>query len=379
MKISAANGKVSALTGIRFVAASYVFIMHYGATFLARAGAPRPLATFLRNGAFGVSVFFVLSGFILAHAHPARFKAPAQYRDYFIGRFARLYPVYLFALLLALPIPITSVPLTAKTAVAVLAMVQSWTNAYGHSGYAWIMQAWTLSVEFFFYLLFPFLINMLRRLGSPLLLVACVIDAVFMIDAGTPTITPWTDFAGHVHVPAWPLHLFLPLTRSGEFLFGMLLQTLVLRASPIARRPGSALCLGVTAAIAALLSITRDDRAVAAATVLIGLLIALIYVSDNGFTRLLGCRALYLFGSASYAFYLLQGPSHTYLRMFVPSPYGRLLAFPVTLAAAILVWRFIEEPARRSILSLRPRDPARTAPHGDEMAAILRSRLTQTD
>lgn len=382
MKTTAANEKVSALTGIRFVAAAYVFIMHYGASFLARAGAPRPIATLLRNGVFGVSIFFVLSGFILAHAHPARFKASAQYRDYFIARLARIYPVYLFALVLALPVPTRSVPLTARSAVDVLAMVQSWTNAYGHSGYAWIMQAWTLSAELFFYLLFPFLINLLRRLGSPVLLALCVIDAAFMISAGTATLTPWTDFGGHVHVPAWPVHLFLPLARSGEFLFGMLLQTLVIRASPIARQPGTALCLAVTAAIAVLLSTARDDRGIAAATVLIGLLIALIYVSDNGFTRLLGCPALYLLGSASYALYLLQGPVHAYLRMFVPNPYGRLLGFPVTLAAAILVWRVIEEPARRSILSLRPRDTAQAVPStegaGQFVDRIRRQRIDQS-
>lgn len=343
--------KVPALTGIRFFAALYVFIMHYGATALEKAGAPQPINVFLHNGGFGVSVFFVLSGFILAHAHREAFAAPADYANYLVSRFARLYPVYLFALALALPLALAHprIRLDARTAAAVLAMVQSWTDAFAHSGYAWIMQAWTLSVEFFFYLFFPFLINLLRRLGGVTLLLLCVLDAGFMILGGTTSVTPWIDFGGNVHEPAWPLYLPLPLVRSGEFVFGMLLQTLVSRAGQARGSTGSAACVLLTAATAVLLSLGMNPMLISAATVFAGLLIALIYVSDNGFTRLLGSRALVLLGSASYALYLLEGPCHAYLNRLLPAPYSHLLALPVTLAAAILTWRYVEEPARRYV------------------------------
>lgn len=356
--------KVPALTGIRFFAASYVFIMHFGATAIERAGAPRPLATFLHNGIFGVSLFFILSGFILAHAHPVRFATPRQYVDYLIARLARLYPVYLLALLIALPPGIheAKVPLTPQLAACVLAMVQSWTDAFARSGYGWIMQAWTLSVEFFFCLSFPFIANLLRRLDSSTLLVLCAIDAAFVICGGTTTVTPWITEDGNFHDPAWPLYLPLPLVRGGEFLFGMLLQTLISRTPHGAVRSGSALCLLVTAGVALLLSITAGPVELSVAAILAGVLIALIYVSDNAFTRLLGCRALVVLGNASYALYLLQGPLHRYLQQLAPGSLGHVLAFPVTLAASLLVWRYIEEPARRALTSLRPRDTAAPAP-----------------
>ncbi|MGO8918781.1 MAG: acyltransferase family protein [Stellaceae bacterium] len=350
---------VPALTGIRFFAASYVFVMHYGASALDKAGAPWPIATFLHNGIFGVSVFFVLSGFILAHAHPAPFASRGQYADYVIARFARIYPVYLFVLVLALPVAVDDVPLNIKTAAAVLAMVQSWTDAFAHSGYAWIMQAWTLSVELFFYLSFPFLISVLRRFSGSVLFGLCVIDAVFMISGGTTTITPWIDYAGNVHHPAWPLYLPLPLMRSGEFIFGMLLHTLITRPSHITIRPGTPLCVLLSGAIAVLLSITNIENALSVAAVLVGVLITVIYISDGAFTRLLGSRALVLCGNASYALYLLQGPVHAYVGILMPAPYDRLLCFPIALAAAILVWRCIEVPARRYILALRYRPDRR--------------------
>ena len=343
---------VPGLTGIRFFAAAYVFVMHYGASAINKAGAPRPVATFLHNGVFGVSVFFILSGFILAHAHPAAFATQRQYAVYFLHRFARIYPLYLFALVVALPVAVADVPLDLKQAIAVLAMVQSWTDAFSHSGYAWIMQAWTLSVELAFYLSFPFLIGMLRRLGTSLLLGFCILDVIFIISGGTTTVTPWTDYGGYIHQPVWPLYLPLPLVRSGEFLLGMLLHTIVTRLPRLALNFSATHCVLACAAIVALLSASSDERALSAAAVLVGILIAMIYVSDNAFTRLLGSRTLILLGNASYALYLLQGPVHAYLGIFLPDPYDRLLGLPISLAAAILAWRFVEIPARLYILSL---------------------------
>jgi peptidoglycan/LPS O-acetylase OafA/YrhL len=361
---------IPALTGIRFFAAAYVFVMHYGASAIDKAGVPRPVATLLHNGAFGVSVFFILSGFILAHAHPTVFETQQQYSEYFFARFARIYPIYLLALVIAFPVAVADVPLTGRQAVAVLALVQSWTDAFSHSGNAWIMQAWTLSVEFVFYLAFPFLIGMLRRLGSSVLLGLCVIDAAFIICGGTTTVNPWIDYGGYIHHPIWPLYLPLPLVRGGEFLLGMTLHTIVRRPATITFQPGTGNCILVTGAIALLLSLTDNEQVLGAAAVLVGILIAMIYLADNAFTRLLGSRALILLGNASYALYLLQGPVHAYLGIFLPDPYDRLLAFPIALAVAILAWRFVEIPARLYLLSLvrRRRENAQILPQRNQGA-----------
>jgi peptidoglycan/LPS O-acetylase OafA/YrhL len=60
---------IPALTGVRFFAAIAVLLFHYGASFLERSGIPSPIAQFLHNGYLGVSLFFVLSGFILTYTH----------------------------------------------------------------------------------------------------------------------------------------------------------------------------------------------------------------------------------------------------------------------------------------------------------------------
>ena len=358
---SSGSRTIPALTGIRFFAAVYVFTFHFGASALDSAGAPRQIATLLHNGFFGVSAFFVLSGFILAHAHPKTFSSSIDYFNYAISRFGRIYPTYLFALILALPLAIES--LKPKSALAVLFMIQSWGGAISDTGYSWIMQAWTLSVELGFYILFPFLVNRFRRLSQRTLIAFVLIDAVVLIAGALSTIRPGTvtsgglDITASQNVPSWLLYVPLPLTRLPEFILGVLFHCIVrdLPRSPTLRT-NIAMYL-VTALTLAVLSSTPNGHVVSIATVLVGGLIALIYKSEaSGFTAFLGCRTLRVLGSASYALYLLQGPLHAYMLMFVASPYGRILALPVTVVASIAVWHFIEEPCRIFMMPFRIKD-----------------------
>lgn len=95
---------IPSLTGIRFFAALAVLMFHSGATYFDRAGIPYPVAQLLHNGYLGVSLFFVLSGFILTYAHQDDRIDGRFLGVFYVARFARIYPVYLFALVLALPV-----------------------------------------------------------------------------------------------------------------------------------------------------------------------------------------------------------------------------------------------------------------------------------
>jgi peptidoglycan/LPS O-acetylase OafA/YrhL len=373
---------VPALTGIRFFAALFVFIYHYGAWGLDNAGLlPQPIATLLHNGYFGVSGFFVLSGFILSHAHPAAFVHGRQYVDYLIARFGRIYPVYLLTLLVALPISLAA--LTPHSALSVLLMVQAWYSPLSDNGFAWVLQAWTLSVELVFYLLFPFMVTGLRRLGTPLLVGLLLLDGALLIGGGIPEIHPDIGSDDISHFPGWLLYVPLPLVRTPEFVLGVLLNILVRRMPGATAAPGVQLAPGarlahtglammllVMAAMVAVLASTHNPHAVGAATPLVGILIALIYLSNNAITRLLGSRLLYVLGSASYALYLLEFPCHTYLLRWLPYPYGRLLELPVSIVLSVLVWHFVEEPSRRFITRLR---------HPDRTASYIASNHLATD
>ncbi len=353
---------IPALTGIRFFAAVYVFIYHYGAAVLQKAGVPTPIRTFFQNGYFGVSAFFVLSGYILTHAHPGQLLQARTLLNYFISRLARIYPVYLLALLITLPL--AAHELTLKSSTAVLLMIQAWGNSYSDYGYGWLFQAWTLSVEMGFYLLFPFLVTAVRRLPTAALVALLAADIALLVITGSPKTHPDIATDGNPgEFPAWVLQWPLPLARGIEFALGVLLCTTVQRAVDLEKKVhatwASAAIIGVLLSLAVLLSATSYSHIVASATVLIGLLIALLHVSDTAIGRLMGSRWLYVLGSASYALYLLANPCHSYLTRWLPDTIGRLVALPVTIVVSVLIWRFFEDPARRLITRLRVTNTAR--------------------
>ena len=128
-----------ALTGVRFFAALAVFIFHSGAGFLQGHGLPSAVAQILNNGNLGVSLFFVLSGFILTYAHQNDAFSAQFICDFYVARFARIYPVYFLALLIALPTAYSS--LSPETMATVFTMLQAWTPPDSVAGYAWVFQA----------------------------------------------------------------------------------------------------------------------------------------------------------------------------------------------------------------------------------------------
>lgn len=84
-----------ALDGLRGVAAIAVILDH----------APQEMVNgFLPGRALSVDFFFVLSGFVLAHAYGARLETSLSPLGFMKLRLIRLYPLYLLGLLIALPV-----------------------------------------------------------------------------------------------------------------------------------------------------------------------------------------------------------------------------------------------------------------------------------
>src|ERR1700757_84758 len=105
--LSKGRASIPSLTGVRGVAALWVFLTHsYG--FAAHIlNAPALLrSSFLVNGFRGVDLFFILSGFILMHVHAGDFKTISQnaLKRFFITRFFRIYPLNTVILLALVPL-----------------------------------------------------------------------------------------------------------------------------------------------------------------------------------------------------------------------------------------------------------------------------------
>ena len=185
---------IHSLTPLRGIAALLVVIYHYD-IFIA------PLISsesfLVRKWYIMVDFFFVLSGFIIMHVYKDYFKDGFKwsvFKKFMIARFARLYPLHIATLLMMLGIyfamQVTGVFDNLDYAFKMifdpsaipsnLLMVQ----ALGmHPEPTWNAPSWSVCVEWWTYILFPFLVFFLlrfKKLGS-FALVAAGIGGYFAI------------------------------------------------------------------------------------------------------------------------------------------------------------------------------------------------------
>jgi peptidoglycan/LPS O-acetylase OafA/YrhL len=369
--------RLPALTSIRFFAALWVALFHMQAmkAFSFHAAPVRALASI---GYSGVSFFFVLSGFILVYTYSGR---ATSLREFWQARFARIYPALAFCLLLSGPgffyccvhmrahdprFFITEwtwiAPHMWLAAVLSLTLLESWIP---QTALAWNMPNWSLSVEAFFYFMFPFLLPRLTRLSRRQLaailpagwLLALVCSLAYMrfhpdgvAEITTKTIGTWIN--------ALKFH---PLMRFPEFLMGMAGGLLFLRNEHNRKMAWPLVLMGL-AAVAAIVVLSPWIPFLVIHTALLAPAFAvLIYgvaLRPAGI-GILENRVMEALGEASYPFYLLHTGviSGFFSGWLTGHPKHQTLLglaewLLIAVALALLVDRFIERPLRRL---LRPR------------------------
>ena len=147
--------RIEQLTFTRFIAAMAIVVFHFGDHSILFTN---KYVAFLFNQAnVGVSYFFILSGFVMIVAYNNKDKI--YFAEYLKNRLARIYPIYLLALLLFL-IAFFVENLSNKIHISDLllniSMLQAWVPSKALSlNYP----SWSLSVEMLFYISFPLLYN----------------------------------------------------------------------------------------------------------------------------------------------------------------------------------------------------------------------------
>src|SRR5262245_1965462 len=86
---------VPALTGLRFVAAGFVLISHSTVFLLPFPGAAPDWHLYLQSIALlGMSVFFVLSGFVIHYNYSQLLQRKRGILSFFVARLSRIYPLF---------------------------------------------------------------------------------------------------------------------------------------------------------------------------------------------------------------------------------------------------------------------------------------------
>ena len=139
-------------------------------------------------GSVGVTVFFVLSGYVIHAASASKFLADSDWKldtgRFYARRLIRIYPVLLGTLALTYALDSVSAmfaplhdklgPLTLTTLLGNLVSLQSTLVApFGSNG-----PLWTLAIEIQFYALYPLLLMVRRRVDSRTLLIGSAVLAV---------------------------------------------------------------------------------------------------------------------------------------------------------------------------------------------------------
>ena len=224
---------LSPLTSFRFFAALAVVTCHRPRL------APDDWLPYERFGSAGVPFFFLLSGFILAYTYHDRFvsRRPGTGRDFLLARFARIFPAYLLAFIITLWfVPqgkdLRSFRFGASLwpALTHLTMAQAFVpNIQWYFGFN--PPAWSLSCEWFYYLLFPFLIVGLAT-GSTLrrLAVFATASAVWAGVLCAYLFTPVNPAVDDLKW-GWVGYIFPP-TRLFDFVCGVVLGVAFVRVKP---------------------------------------------------------------------------------------------------------------------------------------------------
>jgi peptidoglycan/LPS O-acetylase OafA/YrhL len=348
--------QLDSLTSLRFAAALAVFANH-AADALRPSGAGE--GELLQSGFVGVTFFFVLSGFVLTWAAVPGEAPAAFYRN----RVARIVPAYLAAWALALLLAVaTHAELRGLGVATSLVLVQAW-HPSPDVHFAVSPVAWTLSVEAFFYLAFPFVVGPLGRLSHRrrALAVGACVGASFA----------WAALGYRLEPEGrdWVAYVF-PLARLPEFLLGVLLAHEVLAGRWRRVRLGPALAVTVLA-VAAGLAVPPAFRVAVVPMLPFALLIAAAAHADStgAPAPVLRARALVVLGGWSYAFYLLHElvlrGSTTWLGLGDDLPGTAAVAVAcallvVAVAASGLLVRLVERPAQARLRARRP--PPSVAP-----------------
>jgi peptidoglycan/LPS O-acetylase OafA/YrhL len=216
--------QIRPLTALRFFAALGVFFHHaipvWAGTPLAP---PEIMHTILYEGCAGVSFFFLLSGFILAHNYADRFHSPSWCvaREFYIARFARIFPLHLLTLAASLPLVLPMIsqhPAQAvRYAIANLTLTQAFVPSQG-CYLCFNGVSWSLSVEAFLYVCFPVLAFALCQFGRrrlPVWIAAAILICGLMVA------TSWAGM--HAPRPKWATSIF-PVPRLLDFSLGILLN-----------------------------------------------------------------------------------------------------------------------------------------------------------
>jgi peptidoglycan/LPS O-acetylase OafA/YrhL len=326
------NQYIPQLTGIRCIAAYMVFLHHFNPVKIFH---PDSFADHFINEFYtGVTVFFVLSGFLIAYRYMDSFTFSLRwFLKYMKNRFARIYPMYFLLTVLTFIVLFHQQTYHIADAEDWRIFLYNITFVRGFFDdlkFTGISQGWSLTVEECFYFLAPFLFILYNRYKKlflyPVLFIAAGIALVLIFQDQSST----EGFFNSYHF----MFNYTFFGRCIEFFLGVQLAIIVKRREQQAKVTSVEFTFfGLLGMMASLIAMTlvKGNAKFAIETVpgmLINNLLLPVFVccffygllfEKTWMSKFLSSKPLVLLGKSSYIFYLIhQGVISAFITSFFP-------------------------------------------------------------
>ena len=297
---------ITQLTILRFLAAILVVIFHFG-----KETWPfnlNSISSIINQGSIAVSFFFFLSGVVLALNYMS--KTEFSNREFFIKRFARLYPVYLIAFIVTLILGMIFNDAFPKGRSVLLQLftLHAWSpGTCLEINYP----SWSISVEVFFYILFPLILLLEKRIGN-------VKTTIFIISFWFLSAIQHYLFSELLYVPKnakiGQFILYFPLWHLNTFLIGILCAKYIRIRKRVKSKNFLQPRILFTLGIITFFAIIGTDNIIKPYThnglmaPVFFLIVAGLATDKSLITKFIGNKTFILLGNASYSIYLFQWP-----------------------------------------------------------------------
>jgi peptidoglycan/LPS O-acetylase OafA/YrhL len=364
---------------MRFVAALTVMLVHYELI----------MGHFVLYGTASTSAlswFFVLSGFILSYTYPA-VQGSASYKRYYLHRVIRIFPVYLLAVLVSSLFVSTAYlnvgegfftevnrPFVLRYDLPEPLDVSFWTMAtFRHLTFTQSLSnietlnlvfngpLWSLVLEMYFYLCFPALLILLRKIDTKarvaFAFVGFYLLQFLLIQINLPDAEQYSLL--NLNIPVYTN----PFIRGIEFILGMLVyKAFVLyphrtNSADIQTR-WIAASIAVACYVASVYlthSYVPYQYGMYFATVPSVCFLVFALSRMNWHANARATRLCVLLGGLSYILYCFHWPVMEMLQFFNvlpdswPFPINLGLVVAIVVAVSYFIYRFIETPIRKAL------------------------------
>lgn len=254
--------------------------------------------SFFRGSDILVDFFFILSGFVLTHGYA--FKDDIKFKNYFVSRFFRIYPLHIVMLLVfislealkyvaykKLGITFNTLPFTGVNSLSEILpsvfLVQAWFRGFERLSFNF--PSWSISVEFYLYMIF-FLTILFRGIGKYIMWAIISVISFVMIASHHEILTPSS-------------------LRGLSCFFGGALTYCVFRRLHLSLPAVFATAVELTLLLTISIAVSSEFAYREMISSFLFMVTILFFAFESGYiSKMLKCDLLKLFGKLSYSIYM---------------------------------------------------------------------------